>query len=240
MTPQSRALPVLLTRPEAAGDRFAAELAAAFGDGLVVVTSPLLAPHFLMPALPQAEALVLTSETAVAAAVRLRDAGARLPPRAWCVGDRTAEAARAAGFGATSAKGDADALVALILSTGGRGPFLHLHGAETRGDVVGRLQAAGLSATGVVVYDQRPMALTDAARALLDATGPVLVPLFSPRTAALFAETAPHRAALWVAALSPAVSGALGALPVARRAIAARPDAAAMLAAIAALIGRDA
>ena len=102
---------------------------------------------------------------------------------------------------------------------------------------VARLQAAGLRATGAVIYDQRPCPLTDAARSLLDGQGPVLVPLFSPRTAALFAETAPHRAALWVAALSPAVASALGNLPVARLATASRPDAAAMLAAIAALIG---
>ncbi len=106
---------------------------------------------------------------------------------------------------------------------------------------MGRLQAAGRQAAGAVVYDQRPCPLTDAARALLDAPAPVLVPLFSPRTAALFAETAPHRAALWVAALSSAVADALGDLPVARRVTAARPDAAAMLAAIASLItGGDA
>ena len=238
MTPQSRALPVLLTRPEAAGDRFAAELTARFGKGLRIVTSPLLAPRFLAPALPQdAAAVVLTSETGVTAALRLRDGGQHLPARAFCVGDRTAEAARAAGFDAVSAKGDADALVALILADGSAGPFLHLHGAETRGDVVGRLQAAGLRAAGAVVYDQRPCPLADAARSLLDGQGPVLVPLFSPRTAALFAETAPHRAALWVAALSPAVASALGNLSVARLVTASRPDAAAMLAAIAALIG---
>jgi uroporphyrinogen-III synthase len=234
MTPQSRALPVLLTRPEAAGDRFAAELAAAFGDRVAVLSSPLLQPLLLRPALPDAAALVLTSETGVRAAAGY---GAGLPRRAYCVGRRTADAASAAGFQAISADGDADALVALILRSGERGPLLHLHGRDTRGDVVPRLAAAGLPATGAVVYAQDPCPLTPAARALLDGAGPVVVPLFSPRTAQLFAATAPHRAALWVAALSPAVAAALGSLPVARLAVADAPDAGSLIAALGPLIG---
>lgn len=234
MTPQSRALPVLLTRPEAAGDRFAAELEARFGLRVAIVASPLLEPRFLAPALPDAAALVLTSQTGVQAAARL---GAGLPKRAYCVGRRTADAARAAGFDALSADGDADALVALILSAGDRGPFLHLHGRDTRGDVAARLAAAGLPATGAVVYAQEPRPLSPQARALLEGAGPVLVPLFSPRTAQLFAATAPHAAALWIAALSPAVAAALGGLPVARSVVAAHPDAAQLIEAMAPLIG---
>lgn len=234
MTPQSRALPVLLTRPEAAGDRFAADLVARFGGRVTVIASPLLEPRFLAPALPDAAALVLTSETGVQAAARL---GVALPERAYCVGRRTADAARAAGFDALSADGDADALVALILSSGDRGPFLHLHGRDTRGDVVARIAAAGLPATGAIVYAQDPRPLSPLARALLDRAGPVVLPVFSPRTAELFAATAPHRAALWVAALSPAVASALHGLPVARMVTAARPDAASLMDVIASLIG---
>ena len=142
MTPQSRAIPVLLTRPEAAGDRFAAELADTFGDRVRIVASPLIAPRYLSPALPQGAAgLVLTSETGVEAARRLRAAGAALPARAFCVGHRTASAAAAAGFDALSAGGDADALVAMILATGKAGPLLHLHGRDTRGNVAARLTA---------------------------------------------------------------------------------------------------
>lgn len=242
MTPQSRALPVLLTRPAAAGDRFAADLAAAFGDRIVTLSSPLIAPRFLTPDLPAgAAALILTSETGAEAAGRLRAGGAALPARAWCVGDRTASAARAAGFEGISAQGDADALVALILSRGERGPLLHLHGRETRGDVAARLAAAGVTATGVAVYAQEAQPLSPAARAALDGAGPVIVPLFSPRTAELFAATAPHRAALWLAALSPAVAAAVADLPAARRVTATTPDAAGMLAALRPLIpGRDA
>lgn len=237
MTPQSRALPVLLTRPEAAGDRFAAELVEAFGDRVHIVTSPLIAPRYLAPDLPAGAAgLVLTSETGVEAARRLRGAGATLPARAYCVGNRTANAARAAGFDAVSAEGDADALVAMILAGAAAGPLLHLHGRDTRGDVAGRLTAGGVPTSGHVVYEQVPRPLTVEARELLDGGGIVILPLFSARSAALFAATAPHRAALWVAALSPAVAEAVAGLPVARMVTAKRPDAAAMRDALAQLV----
>lgn len=242
MTPQSRAIPVLLTRPAAAADRFAAELSETFGGRIRIVASPLIAPIFLAPDLPQGAAgLVLTSEAGVEAARRLRAAGRALPVRAFCVGDRTAAAAREAGFDAVSAGGDADALVTMILSQDVAAPLLHLHGRDTRGDVALRLTKGGVRTSGHIVYEQVAQPLTAEARAVLDGEGPVLVPLFSPRTASLFAATGPHRAALWVVALSPAVADALAGVPVARMVTADRPDAVSVREALAPLIaGGDA
>lgn len=53
MVPQSRPLvpAVLLTRPEAQGARFAAAPAEALGP-VRLVTSPLMVPAFLVPAIP--------------------------------------------------------------------------------------------------------------------------------------------------------------------------------------------
>lgn len=237
MAPQSRALPVLLTRPEAQGDRFAAMLRERFGDAIEVVASPLIAPVFHAPDLPEGDhaAVILTSETGVEAATRLA-ARQPLPKLALCVGDRTAHAARAAGFQARSAAGDADALLAMILADPPKGRLLHLHGRETRGDLAARLTAAGLCVDAATVYAQEPRPLTPQARVLLDGDGPVVVPLFSPRTARLFAATGPHRAALWVAALSPAVAQALGSLAVARMVVSPRPDAASLIGVMAPLI----
>lgn len=237
MVPQSRALPVLLTRPEAQGDRFGAMLRERFGAAVDIVASPLLSPVFLSPDLPKGGhvAVILTSETGVQAARRLM-ANKTLPQRALCVGDRTARAAQAAGFQARSADGDADALLAMILADPPDGPLLHLHGRETRGDLAARLAAAGLRVDAVAVYAQEPRPLTAQARALLDGDGPVVLPLFSPRTAQLFAATAPHRAALRVAALSPAVADALGDLPVDRLVVAPHPDADSLIGVMAPLI----
>lgn len=233
MTPQSRAIPVILTRPAAQGDRFAGALRDRFGGTVEVILSPLIAPEFLPATLPATpfRAVILTSETGAQAAARLPD----LPRAAWCVGDRTAEVARSLGFAATAGGGDAEALVAAILSSGESGPLVHLRGRDSRGAVAARLTQGGIPTAEVEVYAQTPQPLTAAAQAALHGAGPVVVPLFSPRTAALFAGTRPT-APLFLAALSPAVAAELAALPARRIVTAARPDAAAMLAALVPLI----
>lgn len=226
---QSRAVPVLLTRPATQAGRFAADLAARFGDAVDLVTAPLLAPVFLAPPLPEgAAALILTSETAVMALDGL-DRG-RLPSRAWCVGERTAAAAEAAGLTATAAGGDAAALVAAIVAAGEPGPLLHLRGAETRGDLAGTLARQGVTVQEAVVYDQRPQPLSPAAVALLSQPGDVIVPLFSPRSAALFSAAARGASArLHLCHLSAAVQAASVVPGPASDCVARRPDAAAMI-----------
>lgn len=223
----------LLTRPAWQGLRFAATLRRRF-PGFYVVESPLLAPVLLHPDLPGGlfDAVVFTSETGVASAGPYR---ALLPRLAFCVGDRTAQVAREAGFDARSAAGDAEALVTLLVHLR-LGRLIHLHGEETRGDVVARLNAAGIETHGRVTYRQEPQPLTEAARVLLQGEAPVVAPVFSPRTARLLSDAARGvRAPIWLAALSPAVAEE-ATLPTARRMTAQRPDAEAMLAAIEALI----
>ena len=223
---------ILLTRPADQGARFADALRERFGPRIEITDSPLLAPRFLAPILPDGpfDAVIFTSETAIAAASQWPG----LPRLAFTVGDRTATAARRAGFAAHSANGDAAALVGL-LTTADPGHLLHLHGQDTRGDVVGHLRRAGLRAEGVVVYTQDPQPLTPLARHWLHDAHPVIVPLFSPRSATLFS-THHATAPLWLASLSPAVDHA-ATLSAARRVTATRPDAAAMLDAIASLLG---
>jgi uroporphyrinogen-III synthase len=233
MTPQSRAIPVILTRPAAQGDRFAADLRARFGDAVQVILSPLIAPVFPSVTVPDGDfrAVVLTSETGAQAAARLPG----VPRRAWCVGDRTAAAAQALGFEAQSAAGDADALVGAIVAAGEAGRLIHLRGRDSRGEVAARLTAAGLPTAEVIVYAQAAQPLTDAARAVLQADAPVIVPLFSPRSAQLFAATQP-KAPLFIAALSPAVAAGLGDLRCKMVAVADHPDAKALLQALVPLI----
>ncbi|PTE22664.1 uroporphyrinogen-III synthase [Cereibacter changlensis] len=242
MASQSRQ-PFLLTRPARQGARFAAALRQRFGEGIRLVTSPLLAPLFLRPELPAGAAtLIFTSETGVEAFRRISAEQPQTAHSAWCVGERTAEAARAAGLSTRSADGDAEALVAQILAAGEAGPLLHLRGAETRGEVAKQLTEEGIPATEAVVYDQRPQPLSDEALALLQGPEPVIAPLFSPRTAALLAGELRLRAPgapLWVAALSPAVAAAAAPLQPARSQTAAHPDAASLIAAIVALIDAE-
>ncbi len=195
-----------------------------------ITISPLMAPVFLPAVLPDARyaALIFSSETGVDAYAARRE---RIAAMAFCVGDRTAEAAQKLGLRVMSAGGDADAMIALILRHPPDGPLLHLRGKDSRAEVAARLSAEGMQTTEVIVYEQRPNALRPAAQKLLGGTQPVIVPLFSPRSALLFCATAP-RAPLRIAAMSIAVAQAIDPRLNAQVVVAARPAGDAMLAAV--------
>lgn len=221
---------LLLTRPEAQSRAFAATLALRFGDRLRTVVAPLMAPRFLSPQLPEGpfDAVIFTSATALDAARRL---GTLLPIRAWCVGTRTAEVAQAAGFNASSANGDADDLVAAILSDPPKGRLLHLRGDDSRGDVAERLTAHGIATIATLIYRQEPQPLTPEAIALLQDPAPLILPIFSPRSAVLLAAALPTttRARLHIAAISAAVAEAAALIPHVTLVVARQPDADCML-----------
>jgi uroporphyrinogen-III synthase len=233
MTAQSRPV-LLLTRPAEASRRFAAQAQARL-PGLGVVISPLLAPVFLAADLPGAwDGVLFTSETGVEALARLT----ALRGPAVCVGTRTADAARAAGWQARALGGDAEGMVAGLTAAPLQGHWLHARGADAAGDLAARLRAAGMAVTEVIVYDQRPQPLSAQARAVLAGPGPVWLAVFSPRSARIFvAEAGDIAAPVQAVAISPAAAAALGGLcPVA---VAAAPDASAMLDALAGLAGKD-
>lgn len=216
--------PILITRPEPQATRFAQSLRRMDWTGAVHV-APLMRAAFLPVTLPALDfqAVILTSETAVLAAARLTG----LPRLAWCVGDRTAQVARAKGFDARSARGDADALVTAIIQAGLAGPLLYLHARDTRGQVAQRLNSAGIETHAVLAYAQDPCPLTQSACRLIRRPGPVILPILSPRTAALLVQEwqrAGAVAAAHVVALSPAVAQAAAPLHPASLATAAAPD----------------
>jgi uroporphyrinogen-III synthase len=238
MATQSRLPAFLLTRPAAQSQRFAAQLRQRFDPDIACIISPLLAPQFLEPAFPQDQvgALVFTSETGVAGFVAHRNRPVTLPIRAFCVGDRTATAAAQAGLEPVSADGDAAALIELIHQRQPTGLLLHICGAQTRGDVAQQLTDAGLTTTACVLYEQVAQALSPEALSLLQGTGAVAAPLFSPRSAALFCQQAvalSGLAPLTCFALSKAVAAELARLDGATLVCAEKPTAAALIAAIA-------
>lgn len=226
---------VLLTRARDQATRFAMALAQRFGPDWPVVISPLIeVRHLALPTDPAGFAgLIFTSQNGVAAFVA--QVAARDWP-VWCVGPGTTEAARAAGFRAQDAGGSTTDLVAKVR---GAGTWLWLHGQHVQNDLAETLTSAGTDTKAALIYrqDQRP--LDPGAEQLLQGRQPLIVPLFSPRSAVLFRAAAQSALApLWIAALSPAVALPLS-LPVARLTIADRPNATAMLDAIARLIGAE-
>lgn len=216
---------VLLTRPLPDAQRFAAMLADAV-PGVPVVISPILR---IVPVahdaarLAAAEGLVFSSPHAVASV------GPGRGRPALCVGPRTAELARAAGFDVTEGRGDAQGLIPLIRSAGV--PLIHPHG---------RHLAQALPVPGMVVYDQQAQPLTAEALQLLAEPAPVILPVFSPRSARLVSQALPRKvvAPLWVVAISESArvewSGPRQAMH-----LAARPDAQAMLNAVIDLLLRE-
>jgi uroporphyrinogen-III synthase len=234
MAIQSRLPAFLLTRPTAQSTRFAASLRKRFGEDLAIIISPLIAPRFLAASFPGTNptALVFTSETGVEAFSRHQNRPSDLPQRAYCVGGRTAKVARLAGLVPISAQGDAADLIALILQDGARGPLLHICGAQTRGNVAQTLTGAGHPTTALILYEQEEQPLTPQAKALLSGERPVVVPLFSPRSATLFLAQVGclgPPAPLICAALSQAVAEPLAGFDGLTLCLAAKPNAAALI-----------
>lgn len=210
---------LLLTRPEPAARRFAASVAHL---GLDVVIAPVLrivpVPHDPQR-LAHARGLVFTSVHAVPAA------GAGHGRPAICVGPATAEAARAAGFEVTEGPGDAARMLPLLAGLGEG--WMHPHGTHV---------AKTLPVPGLVVYDQLPQSLTEAAQRLLAGPTPVILPLFSPRSARLLAVQAGGALApLWLVPISAATHAAWDGV-AARCQIADQPDGKGIICAIETLL----
>ncbi len=227
---------LLLTRPESQSTAFSADFTARFGPDLPIIASPLMRiePVDAQLALDGVTGLVFSSAQAVTRFARL-SANRTIP--AFCVGARTAELAREAGLQARIAGADAAQALECLLADPPGGHLLHLRGRHSRGDIAAALRAAGQPCDEVVIYDQREQDLNPAAQALLDGRAPVLLPLFSPRSAAIAAARMRQaRAPIAIAAISPATFSAWDGPAPAMTRIARRPDAAAMLDALGELI----
>lgn len=177
---------VLITRPQPQADRLAFAL---HKQGVEVVVSPLMQPVFLPVVVPEGkfEAVILTSEAGAMSAFALLD---KIPKRALCVGERTAEVARASGleaevFGATAE----EMLARLDLESG---PFLYLRGREASVDVVAALRRRGKVAEGLVTYAQEKAPMSNEATDLLKSAILVTVPLYSARSTKLFFAACPN------------------------------------------------
>ena len=138
---------------------------------------------------------------------RIRGAPSSLRLPAFAVGRRSAEAARAAGFGdVTSADGDARDLVRLIAArcAGTHAPLLYLAGEDRAVDIAAALGKHGVPVRTVVVYRTVaaaafPIGRRDGARSAARSTACCISPAAAPRPISI----APRPPALRAAALAP-------------------------------------
>ena len=221
--PQSRPL-VWITRAEPGASATARRVEAMGWPALV---APLLEARALGDVsldLTDIAALAFTSAQGVRAFAALSE----IRPPAFTVGEATAEAARAAGFGdVRSADGDVAALAGLIAAAR-PGPVLHAGALHPAGDLVGDLTVRGLAARAVALYDTLPV---DPAPALAQLADIDAVLVHSPKAAGLLADllTAHPTPNLRLLALSDAVAAPLRALENATIAVAPFPNEASLL-----------
>jgi uroporphyrinogen-III synthase len=226
----------LVTRSEPGASETAARLRAA---GFDPVVEPVFTIAPIAADIPDFDALAFTSANGARQFARLSP---RRDARVFCVGARTAQAARDMGFAeVVSADGDVNALADLIARKLPRDMhLLHAGNAESRGDLAERLSAAGHSARFVAIFYAVPvqspgphLAALLAGQERIDA-----VMVHSPRAAVIlagFANGAARRAPLPVVAISEAAAAALGGR-TGRVEIAASPDEAALISALARLV----
>lgn len=217
---------MIVTRPDPQGAAFAAAIREKWDASIRIIQSPLLqiVPVAVRDDLSGIGAVVFTSVNGVAQAAAL---GVPHGTVAYCVGEQTAAAAAKAGFSPVTGPGDAKQLITMILARRPAGTLAHIRGRHTRINIANALTKAGFQCRDVIAYEQQARRLTDAAQIALQGQDHVVVPLFSPRTSAIFQSAGPFAAPLHIVAISAA---ALPDLPSAKTVtVAETPDGSAML-----------
>ncbi len=180
---------LLITRPR----EDAEPLAALLGErGIETALEPLMSiidSDTPEPDLSGVQALLITSANGIRAfARRVAERGITV----CAIGDASARAAGDLGFGdVASASGDVEALAAMVKADRdpNAGALLHVAGTDIAGDLSVRLEAAGFEVRRAVLYEARAAGgLSGETRDAMEAGTLDGVLLFSPRTAALFAE----------------------------------------------------
>lgn len=226
----------VLTRPREDSERTAAALRARGHEALI---APLMRVEPAATKLTTAwGGVVITSAHAAQALADRseRDALIKLP--LYAVGQRSADAARDAGFTViVTAGGDLKDLVRTIVEhrADDKGPLLYLAGEVRSGDLIGDLTTHGIAAEMAVVYRAVPAPFSAELIAALQSGAVDAVLHFSKRSAESYlagaraAEVAAQALAVTHYCLSAQIAAPLKAAGAARVVVAKRPDEAAMI-----------
>jgi uroporphyrinogen-III synthase len=170
---------LLLTRPKASSLGFAQAVNPP--QDTRVVISPLLRIAFLREA-PAFDAAIFTSKNGV------ESAGNGLGRQAYCVGEKTALAAKKAGFQTVATAQNAQDLVTKIVSNPPQASLLHIRGEYAIGDIMQNLRRASIECDACVTYRQVAQSFRDEVRQIFEGDQRIVAPIFSPRTATLFVD----------------------------------------------------
>ncbi len=172
------ALPtLLLTRPQASAQAFAATLDPAALMSVRLLIAPLMriVGTGAAPDLENVRGVIFTSANGVSHAP---EGKGRL---AFCVGAQTTRRAIEHGWAAQMSGTCAQELIATLRKARPAAPLIHLGGEHTVGDIAQTLTADGIKTEHLTLYRQRLLPLSTKAKEALH--GPTIFPIFSPRTA---------------------------------------------------------
>lgn len=222
---------ILITRPEPSGAAFAKQVQKVIGAKAKIILSPVLQiePWGELPDLAPIRHLIFSSHHGVKAFARLSD---RRDIAAYAVGEATAQAGREIGLSVAACGGNARQMLERIRADARPGPYLHVRGEHTTGNLALDLNLAGIETTEAVIYRQRAAGLTEEAKESLRKKAPVILPLFSPRSARLVLSGAVVQAPAFVAAISQNVADEIPTGLAQEVVIAQEPTAPAMLAVV--------
>ena len=218
---------LLLTRPAAQSARMAAMAREQFGAKLDILEAPLarVVPR-PFSAVAVDTSLIATSENAVHTAA---EGGVDFTDRiTWCVGPRTAQAARLRGANVRTGAGDAAALAAMIDVS----PLCWLRGVDAAFDIAKSLNERGLDTDIRITYAINPLDFATNDRQSIAQAPQVIAPVMSVRSAKRLAQAlGPDLSHVQIAAISQQVADAWP-HPKTRCAVAQLPTADAVLNAI--------
>ena len=222
---------LLLTRPLEQATAFAKLFQ---GSGLKTCISPLLEIIFRseLPDITPYKSLIFTSTNGVRAFAPLAE-GCTLP--SFTVGQITADTALAVGLTAKMLGLDVAGLIAALRDKPPAMPCLHLCGEVTTRNLATDLTRSGIPTDAAILYHQNPLPLSLNAKGLLRGKYPIIVPLFSRRSANHFRKERAqigNIAPIYPVALSRAVAAELSSDALLGLEVAAEPTASAMEAAV--------
>jgi len=181
---------VLVTRPEPDAVDTAGRLSAL---GLEPVIFPLMRMEVTKARLPKPDGLsglIVTSANGLRALEQRRAISPYLPLPLYAVGEKTAQAAEAAGFASViTADGDAGALIELVAEKARTGTYFYPSAEATARDLPKALAASGHLVIAAEVYRMvAEIRLPDTIADSLAQGGIAAALIYSRRTAELFAE----------------------------------------------------
>lgn len=219
---------LLLTRPLDGSQRFAKAVEERFGTAIEVVIAPLQAMEWMddRPITDDVRALIFTSQNGVLGWNR---AYPKFEGVAYCVGPQTTALAARFGFDAIDCGGDARAVIDTVSAKNPAGTVIHVRGFHGSGDIADQLRGKGVICEERIVYRQAEAPPPPEFTMAFQSDRPVLAPLFSPRSAALFCEHLPDGATPWLAVISPNAAERVDLMLRRRMMVAEAPNAGAML-----------